>query len=229
MDPNEALRLVRESVGELVQADDDDTLPGSQTGQIVDAFAALDEWLQRGGFLPADWRGESDYWCAECGTKDATTFVVTFTDGSRTEVCRACDIVLHAPEEQHFVEIVYNTDPEGAWVEDGDYSNRTLHGPFASEDDAHTWLDTRTDGDRDVKDVTIGLLNKADPARPFVNALPGEPDPRVESTCRLCGRSIVLDQGMWIDLSATGDDRIWRETCGESETFPAHHKPGEIK
>lgn len=55
MDPNEALRLAREAAGELRQADDDDTLPGSQVGQLVEAFEALDEWLTKGGFLPSDW------------------------------------------------------------------------------------------------------------------------------------------------------------------------------
>jgi hypothetical protein len=130
--------------------------------------------------------------------------------------------------EQYFVEIVYNTDPEGAWVDDDDYSNRTLHGPFASEDDAHTWLDTRTDGDKDVKDVTIGVLNKADPARPFVNALPGEPDPSVQSTCRHCHRTIVYKGGgRWVDPEARGDDIIWRETCESNETFTAEHEPEE--
>lgn len=126
--------------------------------------------------------------------------------------------------EQYFVEIIYNTDPEGRWVDDGDWSNRTLHGPFISENAAHTWLDTHTDGDKDVKDVTIGILNKADPARPFVNALPGEDDERASGVCRHCERPIVLDEGTWIDLGATGDDRMWRETCGDNhgDVFAAH-------
>lgn len=60
MDPNEALRLAREAAGELRQADDDDTLEGSQVGQLVEAFEALDEWLSRDGFLPDDWKAEED-------------------------------------------------------------------------------------------------------------------------------------------------------------------------
>lgn len=42
-------------------------------------------------------------WCAECGTGDAETYVVTFLDGNqddpsgRTEVCRACDDELRSP------------------------------------------------------------------------------------------------------------------------------------
>lgn len=129
--------------------------------------------------------------------------------------------------EQYFVEILYNSDPDGKWVDDDDWSNRTLHGPFASEDAAHTWLDTRTDGDRDVKDVTIGILNKADPERPFVDALPGEPDPRASGICRHCGWPIVLEGGRWINLEATGDDRIWRETCESHDTLTAEHEPKE--
>lgn len=32
--------------------------------------------------------------CAECGTPTATTYVVTFRDGDRTEVCAGCQIAL---------------------------------------------------------------------------------------------------------------------------------------
>lgn len=63
MDPNEALRLAREAVGELLQADDDGNFTDPQTtnlGQLIEAFTALDEWLSRDGFLPDDWRPEED-------------------------------------------------------------------------------------------------------------------------------------------------------------------------
>lgn len=130
--------------------------------------------------------------------------------------------------DTYFVEIIYNTDPEGARVGDNDDSNRTLHGPFDDEQVALAWMDARTDGDTDVRDVTVGILNKADPARPFVNALPGEPDSRADSTCRHCDRVIVLDKGTWMDLDATGDDRIWRETCDRNDQDRlAHHEPKE--
>lgn len=43
MDVNEALRIVRES---FAQGDD-------ETARF--AFQDLDEWLSKGGFLPADW------------------------------------------------------------------------------------------------------------------------------------------------------------------------------
>lgn len=56
MDPDEALRLAREAAGEIENADDDGTLEGSQVGQLVEAFTALDEWLTKGGFLPDAWK-----------------------------------------------------------------------------------------------------------------------------------------------------------------------------
>lgn len=60
MDPNEVLRLIRESVAELRNSDDDNTLDGSQVGQLVDAIEALDEWLTKGGFLPSAWADLQD-------------------------------------------------------------------------------------------------------------------------------------------------------------------------
>lgn len=90
MDPNEALRLLRLTIKQM-RVDEDPGVRAAHAAEIAEYAEALDEWLSKGGFMPADWRGESDYSCAECGTTDATTFVVTFTEGSRTEVCRACD------------------------------------------------------------------------------------------------------------------------------------------
>lgn len=48
---------------------------------------------------------------------------------------------------------------------------------------------------------------------------------RGESTCRHCGRRILLIFGRWIDPEATGDDRVWRETCDSHDTFTAEHEP----
>lgn len=45
------------------------------------------------------------------------------------------------------------------------------------------------------------------------------------STCRHCGRSIILDGDRWVDPEATGDDSVWRETCDEHDTFEAEHEP----
>lgn len=39
--------------------------------------------------------------CAECGNTSATEWVLTFHEGSRTEVCRACDDEIRSPEPKH--------------------------------------------------------------------------------------------------------------------------------
>lgn len=49
------------------------------------------------------------------------------------------------------------------------------------------------------------------------------PDPTV--FCRHCDRPIVVADGRWIDLEATGDDVMWRETCDAHDTFAAEHEP----
>lgn len=56
MDVNETLRLMREALSEF-----EDTRGGYDSAAINassdmrDRFVALDEWLSRGGYLPADW------------------------------------------------------------------------------------------------------------------------------------------------------------------------------
>lgn len=46
------------------------------------------------------------------------------------------------------------------------------------------------------------------------------------TTCRHCGRAIVLDGEYWVDPEATGDDSIWRETCdANNEDIFAYHEP----
>ena len=47
----------------------------------------------------------------------------------------------------------------------------------------------------------------------------------MSTTCRHCGRVIVLDNGLWVDPEATGDDSVWRETCDAHDTFIADHEP----
>ncbi len=47
MDPNTTLARLRE----LAAAADD----VEEAAELAEAFHALDEWLSRGGFLPADW------------------------------------------------------------------------------------------------------------------------------------------------------------------------------
>lgn len=55
MDPDEALRRIREAAGEIENDLGDAFDEGSQVGQLVTAFDALDEWLRKGGFVPSDW------------------------------------------------------------------------------------------------------------------------------------------------------------------------------
>lgn len=60
------------------------------------------------------------------------------------------------------IEVTYNTDPEGKWVDDDNYENRTLHGPFSNEDEAQAWMNDYPD-DTDVKDMTTLVLNAVRP------------------------------------------------------------------
>jgi hypothetical protein len=62
------------------------------------------------------------------------------------------------------VRVTYNTDPEGVWVEFEDNSNFTLHGGFDSRDEAESWLEAYPDGDKDVKDMDIIVMNRVRPA-----------------------------------------------------------------
>jgi hypothetical protein len=66
--------------------------------------------------------------------------------------------------ELWIVEVTYNTDPDGNWVEDDDYSNRTLHGPLFSEAEAQEWIDGYPDGDRDLKDIRVLNMNAVRPS-----------------------------------------------------------------
>lgn len=60
MDPNEALKNAREAV-RLVRALSDGIVEEDvlldAASDLADAFAALDEWLARGGFKPDAWAG----------------------------------------------------------------------------------------------------------------------------------------------------------------------------
>lgn len=54
MDPNEALKNMRDGAACVRNAADLLELEPAAEG-LADAVAALDEWITRGGFLPADW------------------------------------------------------------------------------------------------------------------------------------------------------------------------------
>jgi hypothetical protein len=52
MDPNETIRLLRIIVTENTP---DNTGDGSDLGEMIELFDALDNWLVKGGFPPAVW------------------------------------------------------------------------------------------------------------------------------------------------------------------------------
>ena len=45
--------------------------------------------------------------------------------------------------------------------------------------------------------------------------------------CAHCGRSIMNENGTWVDPEASGDDSVWRETCDANEAFTGEHTPKE--
>lgn len=69
------------------------------------------------------------------------------------------------------------------------------------------------------------LLNSAEDY--FINDDPEMMETMRRHTCRYCGRGIVKVGDGWIDPEATGDDAVWRETCGEHDSFVAEHLPKE--
>jgi hypothetical protein len=62
MDPNEALRVLREAMAYAQRQMDNDTdhpsfcvVSNRTVSDMLDSFTALDEWLTRGGFRPTEW------------------------------------------------------------------------------------------------------------------------------------------------------------------------------
>ena len=47
----------------------------------------------------------------------------------------------------------------------------------------------------------------------------------MRTTCTHCDRLIIMDDGVWIDPLATGDDSIWGETCNAHDSMFAEHEP----
>lgn len=54
MDPNKVLDILRQLVVDIY---DDSDFTSDKSVDLADAFTALDEWLNKGGFLPAAWKG----------------------------------------------------------------------------------------------------------------------------------------------------------------------------
>ena len=59
MDPNASLEAMRDALGAMTQAQqDNDSLSYDEAAYTVAEHAqALDDWLTRGGFLPEAWQG----------------------------------------------------------------------------------------------------------------------------------------------------------------------------
>lgn len=59
MDPNATLEYLRSLVRQVNELRDSDTVDvenfDEKAGELADSFAALDEWLSRGGFRPTTW------------------------------------------------------------------------------------------------------------------------------------------------------------------------------
>lgn len=82
------------------------------------------------------------------------------------------------------VEVEYNTHADGAEVLEGDETPRTLHGPFASMDEADEWMNNFCPDDTDIAEVRAFFLNavRPDPSRTITEwgfvrpAHPGNPE-----------------------------------------------------
>lgn len=59
MDPNETLRLLRLTIAQM-RVDENPDIRKAHAAEVAEYFEALDEWLSRGGFLPAAW---SEFYC----------------------------------------------------------------------------------------------------------------------------------------------------------------------
>lgn len=56
MDPDEALKKVREALVLYSRRYKDKGTGLSEADDLADAFESLDDWVSRGGFLPKDWQ-----------------------------------------------------------------------------------------------------------------------------------------------------------------------------
>ena len=57
MDPDVALVDLRDAIKEAREYAEEGRIPGAMNGwrEVGERFDALDEWLSKGGFPPADW------------------------------------------------------------------------------------------------------------------------------------------------------------------------------
>jgi hypothetical protein len=83
MEANEALRDAREARRRLTEAETD--REASQMGDLLaDHFEALDDWLSKGGFLPADWQRDIGPALAKLRSTDLNTAPASTRSASRS-------------------------------------------------------------------------------------------------------------------------------------------------
>jgi hypothetical protein len=62
------------------------------------------------------------------------------------------------------VRITYYTDFDGRKVDPGkEELPETFHGPFETQEEAVEWVEAYPDGDTDIEDIVVGVLNKVRP------------------------------------------------------------------
>lgn len=57
MDPNQALKNLREMAARILDSDQDDAETPQLAQELAEQFEALDGWLAGKGFLPSEWSG----------------------------------------------------------------------------------------------------------------------------------------------------------------------------
>lgn len=55
MDPDAALEAVRR-LAKAFDAAENDWVAAQVASELIDSVLGLDDWIKRGGYLPADWR-----------------------------------------------------------------------------------------------------------------------------------------------------------------------------
>lgn len=62
------------------------------------------------------------------------------------------------------VEITYHTDFDGRKIDPAKEDHpRTLHGTFDTPEEASAWMDAYPDGDTDVEDMVLVVINRVRP------------------------------------------------------------------
>lgn len=83
MDPNEALRRLREYASEVISAYDDIEPDDPRSNQLAlaESFLDLDEWLTKGGFVPDGWQPQRP--------------AGDLTNPMRVRACRWCGVAVY--------------------------------------------------------------------------------------------------------------------------------------